>query len=93
MVVVWYLDCYSVPPEDGAEDFVHVQHVIAGKITFIQSMNGYTFLNNVREDERTNWIPVLFVFAQGQSQDRVKGLNISADVYMVKSLEPEELVA
>jgi len=32
-------------------------------------------------------------FRQGQSQDRVKGLNTGADVYMVKPFEPEELVA
>jgi DNA-binding NarL/FixJ family response regulator len=36
---------------------------------------------------------VLFLSAKGQSQDRVKGLNTGADVYMVKPFEPEELVA
>lgn len=56
-------------------------------------MDGYTFVSNVRQDERTSWIPVLFLSAKGQSQDRVKGLNIGADVYMVKPFEPEELVA
>lgn len=56
-------------------------------------MDGYKFVNLVREDERTSWIPVLFLSAKGQSQDRVKGLNIGADVYMVKPFEPEELVA
>ncbi len=56
-------------------------------------MDGYTFVKQVREDARTNWIPVLFLSAKGQSQDRVKGLNTGADVYMVKPFEPEELVA
>ncbi|OKH23670.1 response regulator transcription factor [Chroogloeocystis siderophila] len=56
-------------------------------------MDGYTFVNNVRQDERISWIPVLFLSAKGQSQDRVKGLNTGADVYMVKPFEPEELVA
>jgi len=56
-------------------------------------MDGYTFVKNVRENPRTEWIPVLFLSAKGQSQDRVKGLNIGADVYMVKPFEPEELVA
>lgn len=56
-------------------------------------MDGYTLVENVRKDPRTNWIPVLFLSAKGQSQDRVKGLNTGADVYMVKPFEPEELVA
>lgn len=56
-------------------------------------MDGYSFVKHVRENPRTNWIPVLFLSAKGQSQDRVKGLNTGADVYMVKPFEPEELVA
>jgi DNA-binding NarL/FixJ family response regulator len=56
-------------------------------------MDGYTFVKHVRENPKTNWIPVLFLSAKGQSQDRVKGLNTGADVYMVKPFEPEELVA
>ncbi|MBA2749590.1 MAG: response regulator transcription factor [Tatlockia sp.] len=56
-------------------------------------MDGYDFVSNVRENERTSWIPVLFLSAKGQPQDRVKGLNVGADVYMVKPFEPEELVA
>ncbi|MGB7442614.1 MAG: response regulator transcription factor [Coleofasciculaceae cyanobacterium] len=56
-------------------------------------MDGYTLVEHVRQDPRTSWIPVLFLSAKGQSQDRVKGLNKGADIYMVKPFEPEELVA
>lgn len=56
-------------------------------------MDGYAFVEHVRKDPQTNWIPVLFLSAKGQSQDRVKGLNTGADVYMVKPFEPEELVS
>lgn len=56
-------------------------------------MDGYSLVRHVREDSRTSWIPILFLSAKGQSQDRVKGLNTGADVYMVKPFEPEELVA
>lgn len=56
-------------------------------------MDGYAFVEQVRKDPRTSWIPVLFLSAKGQSQDRVKGLNTGADVYMVKPFEPEELVS
>jgi DNA-binding NarL/FixJ family response regulator len=56
-------------------------------------MDGYTFVQHLREDPKISWIPVLFLSAKGQSQDRVKGLNTGADVYMVKPFEPDELVA
>lgn len=56
-------------------------------------MDGYAFVKHVRENPKTNSIPVLFLSAKGQSSDRVKGLNTGADVYMVKPFEPEELVA
>jgi DNA-binding NarL/FixJ family response regulator len=56
-------------------------------------MDGYALVKHIRENPRTSWIPVLFLSAKGQSQDRVKGLNMGADVYMVKPFEPEELVA
>jgi DNA-binding NarL/FixJ family response regulator len=56
-------------------------------------MDGHTFVQHVRDNPTTEWIPILFLSAKGQSQDRVKGLNTGADVYMVKPFEPEELVA
>ena len=56
-------------------------------------MDGYAFVEQVRREERTSWIPILFLSAKGQSGDKIKGLNIGADVYMVKPFEPEELVA
>ncbi len=56
-------------------------------------MDGYTLITKVRQNPRINWIPVMFLSAKGQSQDRVKGLNTGADVYMIKPFEPEELVA
>ncbi|MGL5806103.1 MAG: response regulator transcription factor [Xenococcaceae cyanobacterium] len=56
-------------------------------------MDGYELVKHIRQDSRTNRIPVLFLSAKGQSHDRVKGLAEGADVYMVKPFEPEELVA
>ena len=56
-------------------------------------MDGYSLVKHIREEPATNRIPVLFLSAKGQSQDRVKGLNEGADVYMSKPFEPEELVA
>jgi len=56
-------------------------------------MDGYTLVEQVRENPKTNLIPFLFLSAKGHSADKVKGLNRGADVYMAKPFEPEELVA
>jgi DNA-binding NarL/FixJ family response regulator len=56
-------------------------------------LDGYGFVEELRKRQGSSWIPVLFLSAKGQSQDRIKGLNLGADVYMVKPFEPEELVA
>jgi len=56
-------------------------------------MDGYAFVEQIRQDARSSWIPVMFLSAKGQSHDKVKGLNTGADLYMVKPFEPEELVA
>jgi len=69
----------------------HIDMIICD--VMMPEMDGYALVQHVRENPRTNWIPVLFLSAKGQSQDRVKGLNTGADVYMVKPFEPEELVA
>lgn len=85
-----------VTAENGREALEVLENDIPDMIicdVMMPEMDGYTFVSNVRQDERTSWIPVLFLSAKGQSQDRVKGLNIGADVYMVKPFEPEELVA
>lgn len=85
-----------VTAENGREALEVLENDVPDMIicdVMMPEMDGYTFVSNVRQDERTSWIPVLFLSAKGQSQDRVKGLNVGADVYMVKPFEPEELVA
>ncbi|WP_431193330.1 response regulator transcription factor [Trichocoleus desertorum] len=85
-----------VTAENGREALEILEQDIPDMIicdVMMPEMDGYSLVKHVREDSRTSWIPVLFLSAKGQSQDRVKGLNTGADVYMVKPFEPEELVA
>lgn len=85
-----------VTAENGREALEVLENDIPDMIicdVMMPEMDGYSLVKHVREDPRTSWVPVLFLSAKGQSQDRVKGLNTGADVYMVKPFEPEELVA
>jgi DNA-binding NarL/FixJ family response regulator len=82
--------------ENGREALDLLEQSIPDMIicdVMMPEMDGYTLVQHIRQEPRTNRIPVLFLSAKGQSQDRVKGLNEGADVYMVKPFEPEELVA
>lgn len=56
-------------------------------------MDGYEFISQLHESSCPEWVPIIFLSAKGQSQDRVKGLTSGAEVYMVKPFEPEELIA
>ena len=85
-----------ITAENGREALEILENDIPDMIicdVMMPEMDGYTLVEHVRETPRISWIPVLFLSAKGQSQDRVKGLNKGADVYMVKPFEPEELVA
>ncbi|GAB4179957.1 MAG: response regulator transcription factor [Coleofasciculaceae cyanobacterium] len=85
-----------ITAENGREALEVLEQDVPDMIicdVMMPEMDGYALVERVRQDSRTSWIPVLFLSAKGQSQDRVKGLNTGADVYMVKPFEPEELVA
>lgn len=56
-------------------------------------MNGYKFAEAVRKSPEINWIPIIFLSARDQSQDRVRGLSSGATVYMIKPFELAELSA
>ena len=85
---------------DTAENGREALQVLDGNVPdmiicdiMMPEMDGYSLVKHIREEPITNRIPVLFLSAKGQSQDKVKGLNEGADVYMSKPFEPEELVA
>ena len=82
--------------ENGREALEVLDNVVPDMIIcdiMMPEMDGYSLVKHIREEPTTNRIPVLFLSAKGQSQDKVKGLNEGADVYMSKPFEPEELVA
>ena len=53
-------------------------------------MDGYEVLKEIRKSSQ---VPVLMLTAKGETFDRVLGLELGADEYMVKPFEPKELVA
>jgi len=52
--------------------------------------DGFNVLRSIRQHTRT---PVLMLTARGDTQDRVRGLEMGADDYLPKPFDPAELVA
>ena len=46
-----------------------------------------------REIRRVSNIPIIMLTAKGETFDKVLGLELGADDYMVKPFEPKELLA
>ncbi|MGU9537293.1 response regulator, partial [Proteus mirabilis] len=56
-------------------------------------MDGWQVLAALRADPGTEQIPVLFLTARDEVEDRVRGLELGADDYLVKPFAFVELVA
>jgi DNA-binding response OmpR family regulator len=52
--------------------------------------DGFEVLRRIRQQSRT---PVLMLTARGDTQDRIRGLEMGADDYLPKPFDPAELVA
>lgn len=55
--------------------------------------NGYEILKCLRKNERLKQIPVIFITAKGAEIDKVSGLDLGADDYIVKPFGVLELIA
>jgi DNA-binding NarL/FixJ family response regulator len=56
-------------------------------------MNGYEFVRTLRVMAGREMLPVIFLSAKGEANDRIRGLKEGADAYLAKPFEPNELVA
>ena len=86
---------YSVDPVyDGQEALDYIRHgQYDGAILDIMmpKMDGLTVLRQVRESG--NGIPILLLTAKSQVDDRIRGLDMGADDYLVKPFAFDELLA
>ena len=54
--------------------------------------DGFSFLQRIKTVLENQRIPVLFLSARDQDEDRLQGLDLGADDYMTKPFLPRELV-
>lgn len=59
----------------------------------LPDLDGIEICKRVRADDRLKNLPIIFLTAKGEEIDRVVGLELGADDYVVKPFSPRELVA
>jgi len=58
----------------------------------LPGIDGLTLTHQLRQSERSQ-IPIIMLTAKGEPSDRIRGLDIGADDYLVKPFSPRELVS
>ena len=56
-------------------------------------MDGHALVHRIRSSPRTALIPVIFLTAKDQKEDRIEGFRTGVDAYVTKPFEPDELLA
>jgi len=59
----------------------------------LPGMDGLALCAEIRRDKKTRMVPIVMLTARGDEADRVVGLEVGADDYVVKPFSPKELVA
>jgi two-component system response regulator VicR len=79
---------------DGEEGLKKVSEVRPDLIVadvMMPSMDGYEFVQKLKEDPSVSSIPVVFLTAKDQTTDRYKGLSLGIAAYIVKLFDLDEL--
>jgi signal transduction histidine kinase/DNA-binding response OmpR family regulator len=68
----------------GIPDLILCDIVLPGK-------DGLEVIETLKDDHRTNHIPVILLTAKATQSDKVLGLSLGADAYLYKPFDPDEL--
>ncbi|MBF0377147.1 MAG: response regulator [Desulfamplus sp.] len=90
----WDFDCMIARNGESG-----LQKAIKGKPDFIlldiymPGMNGFEVYEKLRANPSTSSIPVIFLTADSDQTDKIKGLQMGAVDYITKPFQPEEVLA
>jgi DNA-binding response OmpR family regulator len=82
--------------DDGSEALRRVRAMHPDLIVLdlmLPGMDGLLVCQALRQDATTAAIPIIMLTARGEEADRVRGLELGADDYVIKPFSPKELVA
>ena len=80
----------------GAEALVKLAQALPDLIISdirMPGMSGYELARQLRDSSRTALVPIVFLTAKGESEDRIEGFRAGVDAYLTKPFIPDELLA
>jgi len=80
----------------GAEALINISRTIPDLIVSdirMPGMDGYQLAKTLRQNARTDLIPIIFLTAKDERKDRLQSLRSGVDAYLTKPFDPEELLA
>ena len=90
------VDCRVVTATDGIEALEKIHQEPPDLVlldVMMPRMDGYEVCQRLKQSPEGRLLPVVMVTALGQIADRVRGLEVGADDFIVKPIERVELVA
>lgn len=86
---------FVITAYDGEEALTKVQDnpdlVILD--VMMPKLNGFEVCRRLRDDKKTEKLPVIFLTAKASEADEINGLNLGANDYIVKPISPKKLIA
>jgi two-component system phosphate regulon response regulator PhoB len=80
-----------VSGEDGLKSLAHRPADLVLLDVMLPGANGFDICRRIKQDEDHKNIPVIMLTAKGEEVDRIVGLELGAEDYVVKPFSPREL--
>ncbi len=58
----------------------------------MQGMDGYEFIRRLRMDDQYDDVPIIIISTEGRENDKLKGLKVGANLYLVKPSDATRIV-
>jgi len=88
---------FTVHSTDDGEEAVYMAKDLQPDIIvldwMIHSITGIEVCRKIRNDKKIGNTPIIMLSARGEEEDKLKGLEVGADDYLVKPFSPAELIA
>lgn len=88
------VDYSVIEAEDGEKGFALAEEIIPDIIIsdiMMPKMDGYQLCKEIKTNIKTNHIPVILLTAKAALEDKLEGLEIGADEYLIKPFNSDEL--